>query len=247
MRELYCNGERGDLLEYSNNTYKNTDCHIKLNDKLSRRVEEHKGNRQGHVRASGHFKVYINPCLTSLNNSSLGFELGTLVISVVCVADDTYLLASSPSSLQAALDIISHYACKYQLKFNAGKTKIVVTGSKVDMAFYKDTMPWSLNGETVKVVDSNEHLGLIVAGSEEEQKNVDKNIINCRNSLFVLLGPAFSFKCLLSPAVQIHLWRSCCLPVLVSGLPSMPIRPTNLKYLEIFQRKVLRGFLKLSK
>ena len=53
VRELYCNGERGDLLEYSNNTYKNTDCHIKLNDKLSRRVEEHKGNRQGHVRASG--------------------------------------------------------------------------------------------------------------------------------------------------------------------------------------------------
>ena len=27
----------------------------------------------------------------------------------------------------------------YQLKFNADKTKIVVTGSKIDMAYYKET------------------------------------------------------------------------------------------------------------
>ena len=93
-----------------------------------------------------------------------------------------------------SLDIIAHYANRYQLKFNADKTKIVVTGSKHDMNFYKETKPWRLNGETVRVVDSNEHLGLIVSGSEEEQKNVDENIIKCRNSLFALLGPAFSYK-----------------------------------------------------
>ena len=44
-----------------------------------------------------------------------------------------------------------------------------------------------------------------------------------------------------------HLWRTCCFPSLISGLPALPIRPSNMKPLEIFQRKVLRGFLKLSK
>ena len=96
-------------------------------------------------------------------------------------------------------------------------------------------------------MDTNEHLGLVVAGSEEEQKNVDENIIKCRNSLFALLGPAFSYKCLLSPVLQIHLWRTCNLPVLLSGLSALPIRPTTMKSLEIFQHKILRGFLKLSK
>ena len=57
VRELYTIGERGDLLNYSRNTYKNTACHMKLKDKISRKVVEDKGNRQGHVRASGHFKV----------------------------------------------------------------------------------------------------------------------------------------------------------------------------------------------
>ena len=168
------------MLQYSRNTYRNTECHIKQKNLLSRRVRENKGNRQGHVRASGHFKVYVNSCLLSLRSSSLGFNLGPLCTTAVCVADDAYLLSDSPSGLQGALNIISHYAKKYQLNFNAGKTKAVVTGSKLDMNFYKDTRPWTLNGERIKVVDNNDHLGLVVSGYEEEQKNVDENIIKCR-------------------------------------------------------------------
>ena len=91
IRELYSVGERGDLLSYSRRTYQNTDCHMKLKDKLSRRFQEDKGNRQGHVRASGHFKVYINSCLLSLNSSNLGVFFGTLCTTADCVADDTYL------------------------------------------------------------------------------------------------------------------------------------------------------------
>ena len=246
VRELFAVGERDSLLEYSKNTYKNTECHIKVEDKLSRRIVEHKGNRQGHVRASGHFKVYINPCLLSLRSSNLGFNLGPLCVTVVCVADDSYLLSNTTSGLQGALDIINHYAKLYQLKFNPSKTKVVVTGSKIDMAFYKDTRPWTLNGERIDVVDSNDHLGLVVSGIDEEQKNVDANIIKCRTSLLTMLGPAFSYECFLSPVVQVHLWRACCYPVLLSGLPALPIRPVNFKSLELFHRKVLRGFLKLS-
>ena len=55
VRELYSAGERGDYLKYSRNTYENTECHIKSSGKLSRRFREIKGNRQGHVKAIGHF------------------------------------------------------------------------------------------------------------------------------------------------------------------------------------------------
>jgi hypothetical protein len=126
------------------------------------------------------------------------------------------------------------------------KTKIVITGSKVDMQFYQDTHPWTLNGERVSVVENNEHLGLLVSGLDEEQKNVDQNILECRNSIFGLLGPAYACKCMLSPTVQIHLWRTYNLPVLLSGLSALPIRPANIKAISIFHNKTLRGFLKLS-
>ena len=108
IRELYAIGECGDLLKYSKNTYCNTECHIKERNTLSRRIVEEKGNRQGHVRASGHFKAYINPCLLSLANSNLGFQLGPLNITNVCVADDNYLLSDSPTGVQGIIDIVAH-------------------------------------------------------------------------------------------------------------------------------------------
>ena len=98
---------------------------LQLYGKLSRTFEEHTGNRQGHVKASGHFKTYINPCLDTLNSTDLGFHIGLLSVLVVCCADDTYLLSGTPSGLQAAIKIVEHYARRYRVVFNASKTKIV--------------------------------------------------------------------------------------------------------------------------
>ena len=117
VRELFACGESGDLLQYSRNTYKNTASHIKQDGKLSREFEEYKGSRQGHKRASGHFKSYINPCLTAANSTELGFFIGPICISAICVADDTYVLSNDPRNLQALINIVGHYGKRYRLVF----------------------------------------------------------------------------------------------------------------------------------
>ena len=122
----------------------------------------------------------------------------------------------------------------------------MVTGSKTDMEFYKETSPWTLNGECVKVVENNEHLGLIVSGSKEEMNDVDNNIIDCRNSLFALLGPAFAFKCLMSSLVQVHIWRTYNLHVFIFGLAALPIRPTHMESLSIFKQHLPSSLTLLS-
>ena len=247
VRELFSVGEQGDFLKYSKNTYINTQCTMQLDGKLSRNFIEHTGNRQGHVKAAGHFKAYINPCLNSLNQADLGFHIGPIAVGTESCADDTYLQSDSVSGLQSALDIVTHYAKRYRMKFNSGKTKIVVTGSKHDMNYYKEIKPWKLNGEQVDVVEDNDHLGLVVSGISEEQKNIDQNISQCRNSLFALLGPALSYKCKLSPTVQLHIWRTYALPILQSGLAALPIRPVHMYSIKIFHNKILRGILKQSR
>ena len=247
LRELYSCGESGDLLKYSRYTYENTVCRIKQNGKLSREVREYKGNRQGHKRASGHFKTYINPCLKAAENSELGFCIGPICVSAICVADDTYCLASNPRKLQGLVDIIGHYGKRYRLIFGAEKTKVTVTGPKVDMKYYQDTGFWSLYGEKLDVSLNNEHLGLIVSGVDEEIKNVDKNISAARNSIFGFLGNIFSYQCKLSPHVQYKTWSVFIKPVLRSGLSALPIRPALIKTLTTFHKKILRAILKLSK
>lgn len=245
-RELHTIGEKGDYLNYSRNVYQNTECRIKLEGKVSRKFKEHKGTRQGHVRADTHYKTYINPCLDSVNKADLGFHIGPICVGATCDADDTYVSSDSPTGLQSLLDIVSHYAKRYRVIFNTSKTKAIVTGSKLDMSFYKDTQPWKLNGERVQVADDNEHLGLVVSGWQEEQKNVDKKISKCRDSMFAMLGPTYAYRCKLSPVLQSHLWRTYNLPVLVSGLSALPIRPAYMAPLTLFHHKLLRGFLRLS-
>ena len=207
VRKLYVVGERGDLLEHSMNTYINTSSRIKLEGNLSREFQEFRGSRQGHKRAAGHFKTYINPCLTAANSSNLGFCIGPFCISALCVADDTYVLSDNPRRLQDLINIVGHYGKRYRLVFGANKTKITITGSKHDMQYYQDINIWSLNGEKISVTEDNDHLGLTVFGSEEELKNVDRNLQSTRNSMFSLLGH-------LSPSQVIFYGRGYSPPVL---------------------------------
>ena len=71
-----------------------------------------------------------------------------------------------------------------------------------DMLYYKDINLWSLYGNKLEVAENNEHLGLIVSGIDEENKNIDKNIESARKTVFSLLGQSLSYKCKLSQSVQ---------------------------------------------
>ena len=104
-----------------------------------------------------------------------------------------------------------------------------------------------MDGKQIEVVENNEHLGQIVSGVKQEEKNVDLRISKARKALFGLLGPAFSYSCLLSPILKLHLYKTFVCPVLRSGLSSFVLKNTSINPLSVFQRKTLRGLLNLSK
>ena len=52
------------------------------------------------------------------------------------------------------------------------------------MQFYSDTTPWTMDNERVKIVENNDHVGQIVSGLGQEEKNVDERISKGRKSLF---------------------------------------------------------------
>ena len=79
------------------------------------------------------------------------------------------------------------------------------------------TTPWQLDSQKVKVCEDNDHLGQILSGARQEEKNVDLRIKKRRNNM---LGPVGSFKCLLSSRVKTHLFRNYACPILRSGLSS---------------------------
>ena len=185
--------------------------------------------------------------MVATNSSQLGYWIGPICVSCVCIADDTYILSGDPRNLQALINIVSHYSKRYRVTFGADKTRVTVTGSRLDMSYYLGIPIWSLDGEKLAVTENNDHLGLVVSGVDEEAKNVDRNIDQARQVLFTLLGNIFSYKCKISQRVLYHIWTIFVNPVVRSGLAALPIRPAIVKTLTTFHHKVLRGILKFSK
>ena len=218
-----------------------------MSGNISRKIVETLGVKQGHINSSDHYKVYIGPCLATLEDAQLGVWIGPVNSGVSGCADDVFLCSDDPVKLQSLIDIASHYGSLYRIQYGASKTKITVSGPEIDRKYYCDTKPWSMDGQPIDVVENNDHLGQIVSGSKQEEKNIELRIKKSQNSLFALLGPAFSFKCLLSPVVKLHLFRTFVCPVLRSGLSSLVINTTQTSPLSVFQRKCLKGILKVSK
>ena len=244
LRELYCAGEEGGYLKSSK--YDNSLTQIKMKGKLSRKFTETAGVKQGHINSGDNYKIYINPALTTLDTSTLGVWVGPINVSVSGVADDCYLMSSSQSGLQGLIDIAEHYGDRYKIKYGAAKTKITVVGSAIDMEYYADTTPWMMGGHAVDVVEDNEHLGQVVSGIRQEAKNIDQRLQKGRGFLFSMLGPAFAYKCMLSPLVKIHIFRTFTCPILRSGLSSFALRNQQMAPLAILHRKILKSFLHLS-
>ena len=246
-RELYIAGERGEYWLSSHFSYENSSTQIKMKGQLSRPFNEKLGVKQGHIRSSDNYKIYINPLLDTLEDSQLGIWIGPVNVSSTDCADDVYLISDNQLRLQCLLDIASNYGQRYRIKYGASKTKITIVGAEVDKNYFLDTKPWTMDGEQVKIVEDNEHLGQIVSDVRQEQKNIDLKLRKGRGTLFKLLGPAFAYKCLLSPAVKLHLFRTFVCPILRSGLSTFALNERISEPLCIFQRKVLRSILKLSK
>ena len=51
-----------------------------------------------------------------------------------------------------------------------------MSGSDIDRKFYSDTIPWSMGGVPIEVVEDNDHLGQIVSGVNQVIKNIDNRI-----------------------------------------------------------------------
>ena len=217
-----------------------------MHGKLSEEFQEFRGCKQGNLKSGDHYKIYVAPSLEMLDSADLGVWIGPINTAVSCYADDVLAMSDDQDKLQGLLDMAQFYGNMYQVEYGASKTKITISGPEVDRTYYKEVSPWSMDGEKVKVVDDNDHLGQVISGERQVGKNIDLRIKKSRNTLFGLLGPAYQYKSLMSPSVKIHLFITYACPILRSGLSTFVLRKPQIEPLEIFQRKCLKAFLHLS-
>ena len=81
--------------------------------------------RQGGIIYPAYFNVYMDDLIKELNKSEIGCCINGHYINNLLYADDSCIVASSPSGLQKLIDICSEYATANTIVFNESKTKCV--------------------------------------------------------------------------------------------------------------------------
>ena len=82
-RELYCAGELGQYWLASKYSYENSQTQIKMKGQLSRNFSENLGVKQGNIKSSDNYKIYINPLLDTVDSANLGVWIGPVMLDLV--------------------------------------------------------------------------------------------------------------------------------------------------------------------
>ena len=75
-----------------------------MKGQLSRNFSENLGVKQGNIKSSDNYKIYINPLLNTVDSANLGVWIGPVNVGSSARADDEYLMTDTHSKLQ--LDLI---------------------------------------------------------------------------------------------------------------------------------------------
>jgi hypothetical protein len=76
----------------------------------------------------------MNDLVNMLHQSDIGIDITSQLINCLLFADDVVLMANSQDELQKSLQISHNCACKWNLRFNSKKSKVMVIGKNLNKA-----------------------------------------------------------------------------------------------------------------
>ena len=82
--------------------------------------------RQGRILSPKLFSVYVDDLSDKLIKSKIGCHIDNQCIDHVMYADNIYLMAPSPASLQELIDICYDFSVQNDLSFNSSKSFCMV-------------------------------------------------------------------------------------------------------------------------
>ena len=188
---------------------------IRWSNILSNCFKVSNGVRQGSVLSPTLFNVYIDCLSLKLSQTNIGCMFDSKCLNHLVYADDTVLLAPSPTALQKLIDCCTDFALSHGLIYNEAKTKYmcVKPGGNSNLRIPNVT----LNNSVIKLVHNEKYLGFIV---NDDCFNNDHIIHEMRNTFARGSMLIINFKhC--SEEVKLKLYQTYCNSVYCCGLISV--------------------------
>ena len=157
-------------------------------------------------------------------------EPAYMVCTDLLYADDTLLLSSNVTKLQAHMDLVVDEGARYGLELNWSKT--------VAINILHDGVLRQPSGEPVKTVSQAIYLGGMLSAEASVAPEVSRRLGEARGS-FKVLRRCWSHANS-SQRRKLQLYHACVIPKLMYGLESLWLLQRHLHRLDAFHCKCLR-------
>ena len=212
-----------------------------VNGSPSRPVYLRRGLRQGCSLSPLLFALYISDVGSDLTRSSVGFEVGNLVLSGLLFADDIVLIAKTPGDLRDLISLVNNHCVALRLEVSVEKSQVVSPD---------DETVWEVPGEdehglSLKSVLSYKYLGtetsllMSKTGSAKQKR--------CLNT-----AQRYRFAChyvgKTGPDmmdVVLATWNCIAMPSIMSGCEVIPFSETTIDGIERIQSLLTKRVLDL--
>jgi hypothetical protein len=167
------------------------------------------GVKQGGIVSPLLFCVYLDGLLKMLKDSKVGCYVGRLCVAAVAYADDIVLLAPSVRAMRLLLNVCDEFAFKYDVVFNACKSKCLLFKPSVGRQLHSEYLP-SINccigDKKIEFVDSWPHLGHVLNVNRDDGADIHKT----RNVLCGQINNVLCYFGHVFPVLKLNLIKTFC-------------------------------------
>ena len=236
LYKLFNIGVTGRAWHLIKHSYKEASACVMYNGHTSCSFPIRQGVGQGRVLSAWMFLLYINDLISSLDNLKRGAVIGDLHVPTVVLADDTTLISTTHSGLQASLNVVHEYACQWRLCYNPTKSCVLVfKGSSKGIP----EPAFKLNESDVPVKTSTIYAGSLIHTVRESERT-NRACCAARKTMYSLKDIGLRAGGL-NPAVCAKVWQRV---ILASSLYACElwtnISKSELLDLERLQRRFAR-------
>ena len=233
--------------------YKTAKSCVKQQSMISGVFACNMGVRQGENVSPLLFAIFLNDFEIALSNKYSGLptlsEMSRILSTdnidffinmyTLLYADDTLILAESPTELQSALNEVSVFCDTWGLSINKTKTNVVIFSK----GFVRTKYNFKIGNIDVATVSEYPYLGILFNFKGKFNKAIEERIIPARKAMFGLNEKAANL--LLPPDIHIDLFEKMIAPIFLYG--SEVWGYGNIEPLEVFYRSFLKRVLGVGK
>ena len=245
--ELYKANTRGSALAFIDNRLANRATVYQWEDTMMGPSKDDTGFEQGGINSSNFYKLYNNEQLIAAQQSGLGVDIKSAVISAVGQADDVVHLANNLDDLRLLVAITENYCKKFRVTLVPSKTKLLAfsnpsQASDVDLA--KLVNPIKIDNTPVPFCSEVEHVG-VIRHTSGNLPNILNRIVAHKKSLGAILSAGLARSHRGNPAASLRVQTVFSTPILFSGLAALILTKPEIRILDSHYLNILQNLQRL--